>query len=233
VSSPARQSRAVAYVEALYGLLYPVGDFRPQDAVAPIAARVAGQLGVSRPAAGEMLGRLVEQGLIDRGPGGSLALTDSGIELAEGGIRATRILETFFIDYLGYEPAEVHALALQARDAFDAELLERLFERLGSPQRCPHGWPLGAAEERDETTRLQRLSELSAGDRCEVVGILESDAELVGWLFQAGLVPGTAVEVHDVQRAGGHATVGLGGRADDVVIGDRAARHVFVLPACG
>ena len=231
MSSPKGQARAVAYVEALYGLLYPVGEFRPQDAAAPIAARVAQQLGVSRPAAGEMLARLVDQGLVDRGPGGSLGLTDSGIALAEGGIRATRILETFFIEYLGYEPGEVHALALHARDAFDAELLERLFERLGSPQRCPHGWLLGAADERAEASRLQRLSELEAGDRCEVVGVLESDAELVRWLFAVGLVPGAALEVHDVQRAGGHATVGLGGSADDVVIGDRAARQVFVVPA--
>jgi len=232
VSSQKGQSRAVAYVEALYGMLYPVGEFRPQDASAPIAARVARDLGVSRPAAGEMLGRLVEQGLVDRGPGGSLALTDDGIALAESGIRATRILETFLIEYLGYGPAEVHALALQARDAFDDELLERLHERLGSPQRCPHGWPLGAAEEREEASRLQRLSELQAGDRCEVVGVLESDADLVGWLFEVGLVPGAALEVHDVQRAGGHATVGLGGGANDVVIGDRAARQVFVVPAC-
>ena len=231
MSSPKGQSRAVAYVEALYGLLYPVGEFRPQDAAAPIAARVADQLGVSRPAAGEMLARLVEHGLVDRGPGGTLALTAAGIALAEGGIRATRILETFFIEYLGYAPSEVHALALQARDAFDAELLERVYDRLGSPQRCPHGWPLGAAEERAEAGRLQRLSELQAGDRCEVVGVLESDADLVSWLFEVGLVPGAALEVHDVQRAGGHATVGLGGSANDVVIGDRAARQVFVAPA--
>ena len=219
--------RAGDYLEVLYRLLFPVGEYRPSEATAPIAARVADTLGVSRASAGEMIKRLVEQQLIERGPGRSLSLTKRGIELAEHSVRATRVIECFLVDYLGYDPAEVNALAVAMRDAFTPEITGRLHERLGSPERCPHGWPIGAADARRESGRLQRLAELEAGSRCEIVGVVETDPELVRWLFGAGLVPGAGLRVSDVQPAAGHVTVGLR-RNGDVVVGDRAARQVFV-----
>lgn len=226
MSAPRGNSRAVDYVEVLYGLLFPVGVYRPSEAATPIAARVAERLGVSRASAGEMLRRLDEQGLVERGPGRALALTPDGIALAESGVRATRVIETFLVDMLGYDPAEVHPMAVEMRDAFTPELVDRLHERLGSPGRCPHGWPVGAADERAEAGALRRLVELEAGTRCAVVGVVESDPELVRWLFGAGLVPGADLAVRDVQPAAGHVTVTLG--RDELVVGDRAASHVFV-----
>jgi DtxR family Mn-dependent transcriptional regulator len=220
--------RSLDYVEVLYGLLFPVGEYRPADAAAPIAARVADGLGVSRASAGEMLRRLSEQGLVERGPGRALALTPDGIALAEHAVRATRVIETFLLDYLGYPPAEVHARALAMRDAFTPDAIDRLHAKLGSPPRCPHGWLIGQAEERAEAGTLRRLIELEAGARCEIVGMAEGDADLVGWLFDVGLVPGAGLRVRDVQPAAGHVTVGLGRGHDDVVVGDRAARQVFV-----
>jgi len=231
VSLPRGNSRAVDYVEVLYGLLFPVGEYRPSEAATPIAARVADGLGVSRASAGEMLKRLVDQGLVERGPGRALALTPEGIALAEGGVRATRVIEAFLVDLLGYDPAGVHPLAVGMRDAFTPEMIDRLHERLGSPARCPHGWPVGAADERAEVGRLRRLVELEVGTRCEIVGVAETDPELVGWLFGAGLVPGAGLSVRDVQPAAGHVTVGVGSDDEEVVIGDRAASHVYVTAA--
>lgn len=219
------------YVEVLYGLLFPVGEYRPSEASTPIAARVADRLGVSRASAGEMLKRLSDQGLVDRGPGRALALTPEGIALAESGVRATRVIEGFLVDLLGYDPADVHPMAVAMRDAFDPEMVDRLHEKLGSPARCPHGWPIVAADERAEAHGLRRLVELEVGARCEIVGVVETDPELVSWLFGAGLVPGAGLSIRDVQPAAGHVTVGVGRGNDEVVIGDRAASHVFVSAA--
>lgn len=224
---PTGSPRALDYVEVLHDLLFPVGEYRPADAAAPIAARVAEGLGVSRASAGEMLRRLSDQGLVERGPGRALGLTPAGIALAEHGVRATRVLETFLVADLGYPPAEAHARALAMRDAFAPETVDRLHAKLGSPGRCPHGWPVDKAEERAEAAGLQRLIELGAGARCEVVAVAEEDAELVGWLFGAGLVPGAGLHVQEVQPAAGHVTVAVLERAD-VVVGDRAAARVFV-----
>jgi DtxR family Mn-dependent transcriptional regulator len=230
VEAETSSQRAIDYVEILYGLLFPVGEFRPSEAAAPIAARVADRLGVSRASAGEMLRRLAEQGLIERGPGRALSLTPKGIALAEHGVRATRVLETFLVSYLDYPPAEVHALATRMREAFGPEMIDRLHERLGSPARCPHGWPVGADSERRESGGLRRLIELEVGARCEIVGVIEDDPDLIGWLFGEGLVPGAGLRVQEVQPAAGHVTVGVG-RKGKVVVGERAARQVFVTAA--
>jgi DtxR family Mn-dependent transcriptional regulator len=227
VEAASSTQRAIDYVETLYGLLFPVGEYRPSEAAAPIAARIADRLGVSRASAGEMLRRLADQGLLERGPGRALALTPKGIELAEHGVRATRVLESFLVSYLGYPPAEVHARATAMRDAFTVEMIDRLHEKLGAPERCPHGWPVGAGADRREAGELRRLIEVEVGARCRIVGVTEDDPDLVGWLFGEGLVPGTGLEVRDVQPAAGHVTVGIG-RKVQVVVGERAARQVFV-----
>jgi DtxR family Mn-dependent transcriptional regulator len=219
--------RAIDYVEILYGLLFPVGEYRPSEAAAPIAARVADRLGVSRASAGEMLRRLADQDLIERGPGRALSLTPKGIELAEYGVRATRVIETFLVSFLDYPAADVHAMAAGMRESFTPEMIDRLYDRLGAPARCPHGWPLGAGAERHQTSDLRRLIELEVGARCEIVGVAEDDPELIGWLFGAGLVPGAGLRVRDVQAAAGLVTVGLG-RKPDIVVAERAARQVFV-----
>jgi len=218
--------RAIDYLEILYSLLFPVGEYRPSDAKAPIAARVADRLGVSRASAGEMLRRLAEQGLVARGPGRALALTVEGIALAESGVRATRVIETFLVSYLGYPPADVHARALTVREAFTPGMIDRLHERLGSPPRCPHGWPVSTDAERREAPELRRLIELEEGARCKIVGVTEDDPDLIGWLFAEGLVPGAGLRVREVQPAAGHVIVGVGRKA--TVVGERAARQVFV-----
>jgi DtxR family transcriptional regulator, Mn-dependent transcriptional regulator len=222
--------RAIDYVEILYGLLFPVGEYRPGEAAAPIAARVAERMGVSRASAGEMLRRMADQDLVERGPGRQLALTPKGIALAEHAVRATRVIETFLVNYMSYPPGEVHARAVAMREAFTPEMVDRLHAKLGAPERCPHGWPLGAGAERREASALRRLVELEAGATCEIVGVSEDDPDLIGWLFDEGLVPGAGLRVKEVQPAAGHLTVGIGRKAT-VVVGERAARQVFVTGA--
>src|SRR6266478_1578865 len=47
------------YLETIYFLAFPIGEYRPQDTELPtLSSRVAEMLGVSRASAGEMLKRL-------------------------------------------------------------------------------------------------------------------------------------------------------------------------------
>jgi Mn-dependent DtxR family transcriptional regulator len=56
------------YLETIYFLAFPIGEYRPDTKGAPtLAVRVADMLGVSRASAGEMLKRLEAEGLIERG----------------------------------------------------------------------------------------------------------------------------------------------------------------------
>ena len=63
------------YLEAIHLLVSPIGVYEPAKAPAAIAARVADALGVSRTAVGEMLKRLMAEGLLERGTGRELVLT--------------------------------------------------------------------------------------------------------------------------------------------------------------
>src|SRR2546422_2934742 len=130
------------YLETIYFLAFPIGEYRPQASGSPtLAARVAEMLGVSRASAGEMLKRLEGEGLVERGEQKEAILTATGRERAEGVVRKHRIVERLLTDFMGYTPAEAHVYADDLQETFSPEMVERIEERLGHPDRCPHGWP--------------------------------------------------------------------------------------------
>ena len=72
------------YLETIYFLAFPIGEYRPQSTgSATLASRVAEMLGVSRASAGEMLKRLEGEGLIERGEQKEAILTETGRARAE------------------------------------------------------------------------------------------------------------------------------------------------------
>lgn len=216
------------YLETIYALAFPVGAYRPADAAKPIAARVADVLGVSRAAAGETIKRLEDDGLVERMPNRWLALTAEGLARAERAVRRRRITERFLTDFLEYPAEDVHALAERLADSFDDELVERLHERLGRPERCPHGWPVAPAAEQAENGALAPLTAVAAGEGCEIVRIAQHDGELIGWLLGEGYEPGAHVEVVDVQPAAGQLRVRVAGQRRARTIAEKAARNLLV-----
>src|SRR4029079_18835571 len=90
------------YMETIYFLAFPIGEYTPRGAGSPpLASRVAEMLGVSRASAGEMLKRLEADGLIERGERKEALLTGSGRERAERGVRKHRIIGRALTDFLG------------------------------------------------------------------------------------------------------------------------------------
>src|SRR6058998_696834 len=140
MASMAPQGHSVdEYLETIYFLAFPIGEYRPQSSGSPtLASRVAEMLGVSRASAGEMLKRLESEGLIERGEHKEALLTDSGRARAEKVVRKHRIIERLLTDFMGYTAAEAHVHADELGDTFSDEMVERIDERLGNPDRCPH-----------------------------------------------------------------------------------------------
>jgi DtxR family Mn-dependent transcriptional regulator len=214
------------YLETIYFLAFPIGEYRPTTGSQAIAARVAEMLSVSRASAGEMLKRLEAEGLVERGEQKEAILTVTGIERAQRVVRKHRIIERFLTDFMGYTPEESHVQADELGDTFTDDMIDRIEERLGYPQRCPHGWPVDTAVEQAENRELLPLSDLAAGDRATVVRLAEHDGDLLHWFYDQGLVPGTELEVRDVQPASGHITVATDG--SERAVGDKAAVGLFV-----
>jgi DtxR family Mn-dependent transcriptional regulator len=218
------------YLETIYFLAFPIGEYHPTSSGSrTVAARVAEMLGVSRASAGEMLKRLEREGLIERGEQKEALLTSKGRKRAERVVRRHRIIERLLTDFMGYSAAEAHVHADALGDTFTDEMVERIEEKLGSPERCPHGWPVDPAVEQAENRDLAPLAELEPGRRATIVRLAEHDGDLLHWFYDEGLVPGQEIELRDAQPAAGQFTVRLDG--DERAIGEKAASGLFVRPA--
>jgi DtxR family Mn-dependent transcriptional regulator len=214
------------YLETIYFLAFPIGEYTPHGAGSPpLASRVAEMLGVSRASAGEMLKRLEADGLVVRGERKEALLTGPGRERAERVVRKHRLIERLLTDFMGYTGAEAHERADQLGDTFDEEMIE---ERLGHPQRCPHGWPVDPAVEQAENRELAPLASLAPGTRATIVRLAEHDSELLHWFYDQGLVPGQEIEIRSAEPAADQFTVTLddGERA----VSEKAAAGLFVRP---
>jgi len=218
------------YLEAIYFLVSPIGEYQPADGSPANAARVAEMLGVSRAAVGEMLKRMGNEGLLKRDGGRELIFTEAGAERAELVVRNHRIIERFLTDFLGYSAAGAHEHADSLGDAFTPDMIERMNERLGFPDRCPHGWPISPDAERAENADLVPLSELAAGEGCEVMRLVEHDGDLLHWYYDEGFVPGAKLAVLDVQPAAGHLKVQFESQqgTGEQMIAEKAARGLIV-----
>jgi DtxR family Mn-dependent transcriptional regulator len=206
------------YLETIYFLAFPIGEYRPLSTGSPtLASRVAEMLGVSRASAGEMLKRLEAEGLIERGEQKEAILTDEGRARAEQVVRKHRLIERFLTDFLGYTAAEAHVHADELGDTFSNEMVERMSERLGHPDRCPHGWPVDTDFEQTENRELAPLADLEPEAPAQIVRLAEHDGELLHWFYDQGFVPGSETTRADVERAAGaeaeKATAGLFVRA--------------------
>src|SRR4051794_27456440 len=120
------------YLETIYFLAFPIGEYRPQASGAPtLSARVAEMLGVSRASAGEMLKRLEADGLVERGEHKEAILTPAGRERAEQVVRKHRIVERLLTDFMGYTPAESHVHADLLGDTFTDDMIDPIEKPLG------------------------------------------------------------------------------------------------------
>jgi DtxR family Mn-dependent transcriptional regulator len=215
------------YLETIYFLAFPIGEYRPVAAGSQtIASRVAEMLGVSRASAGEMLKRLEAEGLVERGEHKEAILTEAGAARARGVVRKHRVIERLLTDFMGYTAAEAHVHADELGHTFSDEMVERIEEKLGYPDRCPHGWPIDPDVEQAENRELEPLSDLEPGASATIVRLAEHDGDLLHWFYDQGLAPGAKIELQVAEPAAGQVRITVDGVERSV--GDKAAAGLFV-----
>jgi DtxR family Mn-dependent transcriptional regulator len=224
--APSQGHSVDEYLETIYFLAFPIGEYRPATGSSAIASRVAEMLGVSRASAGEMLKRLEAGGLVERGEQKEAILTPTGIERAQRVVRKHRLIERFLTDFMGYTAAESHVHADVLGDTFSDDMVERIDERLGRPDRCPHGWPVDPTAEQAENRELVSLDQMAAGSTAVVVKLAEHDGDLLHWFYDEGLVPGTRVEMREAQPAAGQLKIAIDGA--ERAIAEKAAQGLYV-----
>lgn len=192
-----------------------------------IAAHVSLLLDVTPVSVKQMIGQLEEDGLVRRSPGKSLVLTDEGRVRADAATRRQRILECFVTQFLGHDAAESFERAFMIGPSFDADAVERAYESLGRPERCPHGWPLDAAAARDESEGLMTLSAVAEGAAARVVRIDEDDREAAEGFFASGLRLGADVIIVTHEDSG---EITLEQGKKPVTVSADVAKTIFVRP---
>ncbi|MCW2956341.1 MAG: iron (metal) dependent repressor, DtxR family [Thermoleophilia bacterium] len=219
--SASHSHTADEYLMTIWLLAYPVGEYVPsrRGPQPTAAARIADQLHVSRASAGEMLKRLEADGMVVRGEKKEAILTEKGRIAAMRIVRRHRMVERLLTDVMGYDGAESHDKADGIDAGFDDEMVERLWEKLGRPERCPHGYPMDAHHELRENPTLKPLGKLDVGVAGTIVRLAEHDGDLLRFFYDAGLTPGVEIEV--VAVTGDVVTI-LRDEDDLVLTGDQA-----------
>jgi len=149
-------------------------------------ANIARAMQLSPPTVHEMVGRLVEDGYVERNPNKSLSFTESGREHASHIVRRHRMIERFLTDVLGIPWDEVHEEAERIEHAMSPVLEERMRAAIGDATTCPHGHPI--VEGIREQGSL--LADVEVGADVTVLRFENEAEELLHYLREAGLEPG-------------------------------------------
>jgi DtxR family Mn-dependent transcriptional regulator len=184
------------YLKAIYVLQSERGP--------PVStSAIAEYLDKTPPSVTDMLGKLEDRGLVEREPYQGAELTAEGEAVALEVVRHHRLLEAFLADRLDYDWSEVHDEADALEHHISEEFERRVAEALGNPAVDPHGDPIpGADLEPVDEGSGPRLSDHAEGDRVVVARVSDRDEAELDYLADAGITPGTELEVVDVAPFG-------------------------------
>jgi len=196
-----------------------------EDDVDVIQARIADRLQVSRPAVSEMIRRLEAERLVTITNG--IALTVTGLELAQRVVRRHRLAERFLTDMLGLSWADAHHEAGKWEHVMSLAVEQAMDRVLGSPTTCPHGNPIpGSSYAAPESTPL---ASIAVGQRFTVNRIpeeLEFTPGLLDFLEASSIQPGRS-GVLTASSPDGTVTVEIDGR--HVGVGAFASARILVM----
>jgi len=175
------------YLKAIYKLQQ--GD----EPVTTMA--LAAHLKIKAASATGMVKKLATLALAEHTPYHGVRLTTQGEIDALELIRHHRLLELYLAQQVGLPWEKVDAEAERLEHVLSEDLEDRLDEILGHPTCDPHGDPIPSRNGTLPQVTLHRLHELACGDRAIVRRVSDRDPEALRRIGQAGLFPGTAVQI--------------------------------------
>ena len=184
------------YLKAIYVLQQESG---PPVSTSAIAERVE----KTAPTVTSMVGKLAERGLVSREKYKGVELTTEGETVALEVLRHHRLLEAYLTEHLDYSWSEVHAEADALEHHISEEFERRVAEVLGDPRVDPHGDPIpGADLEPIDDDEMETLADHAAGETVIVARVSDRDDDELEYLAEAGVTPGTELELVDVAPFG-------------------------------
>lgn len=169
---------------------------------------LAGILGVTSGTVTVMLKKLEREGYLKYEPHQGCALTDEGACYGLRVLRRHRILETFLVDTLDLDWADVHEEAELLEHAASERLIDIIDSYLGYPARDPHGDPIPGKRQQKYTLQDTPLASFGEGATARIVRI-DGDKNTFAYYRREGLIPGANVCIVRKEVASGLVTLSI------------------------
>lgn len=211
-------------VEDYLKAIYEIG--RGANAVA--TNDIAQRLLIAPASVSGMVRRLAEQGLLTYERYRGVKLTDRGRRAALRTLRRHRVIESYLSKALSYPWDRVHAEAERLEHAASDELVDRMASAIGEPAVDPHGAPIPSREGEMDETESFPLMELGPGVGVRVVQVSDDDPEMLRYLAELEITPGTEMLIVSKAPFDGLITLRIGNTLH--AIGPALAAQVMVEP---
>lgn len=189
---------------------------------------IARSMDVSSASVTNMIKRLAQLNLVEYESYRGVTLTDTGEKVALEIIRHHRLLELYLREVMGYPWDKVHEEAEHLEHHISEEFEDKLDELLGYPTHDPHGDPIPTREGEIADVTTDPLTDVPSGQSVRIQRVSDRDPEMLSYLEEIGLLPGTSVEILEKAPFHGPITIRVG--ASEQVLGHRIASNIFVKP---
>ena len=163
------------------------------DKISPSA--IAEEMGINAASVVDMIKKLSEKELISYDKSNGANLSPQGNKIALDIVRKHRLWEVFLLERLGYTWDVVHEIAEQLEHVKHDELADRLDKHLGFPEFDPHGDPIPNSKGELPSIINTLLSEIEAGQTCQVAAVKDTSAAFLHYLEQLSITIGTKINV--------------------------------------
>ena len=184
------------YLKAIYYLQNETGERVQTSALAEY-------MDVEQSTVTSMMKKLSERDFVHYEPYKGVELTDTGIPIALEIIRHHRLLERYLTEHLEYDWAEVHDEADRLEHHISDQFADRIAEQLGDPAVDPHGDPIPTSDLDVSTSQCgETLADHQVGDSVRIERVPDKDPDLLRYLSEHEIHPGTIVEIVEVTPFG-------------------------------
>ncbi len=206
------------YLKAIYKLIEIDGTVT--------TSALADDMGVAPASVTNMCKKLAELKLLEYERYQGVKFTLAGEKLALEIVRHHRLIELYLAEALGVPWDQVHAEAEKLEHVISEDLEERMATALGDPKFDPHGAPIPSRAGNIRQQEGGRLVDMEAGEALVVVEVDDQDPELLRYLGEMGIYPGTDIKIVECAPFNGPLTLSIGGEQHS--LGYQAATSILV-----
>ncbi len=214
------------YLKTIYTLCQESSPEGKLEGKGASTQKIAARLGVSAPGVTKMLHHLARHQLVDHAPYQGTSLTPLGEKVALELIRHHRLLELYLMESLGYGWEQVHAEADRLEHHISEGFEESIERLLGFPEFDPHGDPIPTRDGQMPRYATETLAAQADGVPLVVRRVTDENPELLCYLKERRLLPGTPVRIAEREPFGGALVVEVEGSRERISL--EAAGNVFV-----